>query len=176
MWHSFSGVFQTANITIPHFAAIPFADSRFASHAGQLRSDLAPKIRRPRSPIRATETSARYGRGESSRETERVGYDPFRLSRKIFDSELLFDLASGFPHRPSVINCARSVFARVEAEPAAIRWPTEEGVAAVGPVLVAVGRYHGLAAGPHQSTHTHRLPNAATIGGKRALRSFPARL
>ena len=107
-----------SGIAIPHYAAIFFAGSRSVNRAGRLRSDLAPKIRRLRSPIRAIETSARYDRGKSSRETERVRRDPFSLFREIYVSELLFDLASSFPHHRS---CA--------SDPAAIRWPSEQGVA-----------------------------------------------
>src|ERR1035438_6985622 len=80
---------SASGIAIPHYAAIFFAGSRSVNRAGQLRNDLAPKVRRPRSPIRAIETSARYDRRDSSRETERVRRDP---------------LASSFPHRPVVPN------------------------------------------------------------------------
>ncbi len=89
-----------SGIAIPHYAAIFFAGSRSVNRAGRLRNDLAPKIWRLRSPIRAIETSARYDRGELSRETERVRRDPFSLFREICVSELLLDLASSFPHRP----------------------------------------------------------------------------
>src|SRR3974390_2174192 len=84
-------------MAIPHYAAIFFAGSRSANPDGRLRSDLAPKSRRLRSPIRGIETSARYGRGESSRETERVGRDPFWLFGELCVSGLLLDLASSFP-------------------------------------------------------------------------------
>src|SRR5450755_1747123 len=86
---------RASGIAIPHYAAIFFAGSKSVNRAGQLRNDLAPEIRRPRSPIQVIETSARYDRRESSREMERVRRDP---------------LASSFPHRPVV--CA--------ADPAAI--------------------------------------------------------
>src|SRR6516164_4594857 len=99
-------------MAIPHYAAIFFAGSRSASRAGRLRNDPAPKILRLRSPIRGIETSARYGRGELSRETERVGHDPLGLFREICVRGLLLDLASNFPHRPSVFDC-KSVFGRV---------------------------------------------------------------
>ena len=80
---------------IPHYATNFFVDSKSASRACQLRSDLLPKIRRLLSPIRAIETSAKYGRGESLRETERVGRDPFWLFRASSVSGLLlFDSAS----------------------------------------------------------------------------------
>jgi len=80
---------------IPHYAAIFFAGSRFASRGGQLRNGLDPTLRRLRAPIRAT-TSARYGRGESSRETERVRHDLLHFFREIGVSGLLFHLASAF--------------------------------------------------------------------------------
>src|SRR3974390_2506238 len=81
-------------MAISHFATIFFAGSRFASHGGRLRNDLDPTLRRLRAPIRATQTSARYGRGESSREMERVRHDPLHFFREIGVSGLLFHLAS----------------------------------------------------------------------------------
>jgi len=83
-------------MAIPHFAAIFFVGSRFASRGGRLRNDLDPTLRRLRAPIRATQTSARYGRGESSREMERVCHDPLCFFREIGVSGLLFHLASAF--------------------------------------------------------------------------------
>jgi len=78
---------------------------------------------------------------------ERVGHDPLCLFRKICVSGPLLHLAFSFPHRSNVFNCARSASARVQIDPAArsigpqMPWPRPQ------PVLVAVGRYHGLAAG-----------------------------
>ena len=103
---------------IPHYATNFFVDSKSASRACQLRSDLLPKIRRLLSPIRAIETSAKNGRGESLRETERVGHDPLRPFRETCLSGPLFDLASSFP-RPRD---------RVDGRP----------------VLLAIGLYHGF--------------------------------
>ena len=80
-------------IVTPHYAAIFFPSSKSASRVGRPRNDPAPKTRRLRLPIRASETSARYDHGESSRETERVGHDPLGL---------LLDFASSFPHRPAI--------------------------------------------------------------------------
>ena len=91
-------------MAIPRCAAVFFAGSKSASHAGRLRNDLAPKIRRLQSPIRGIETFARYGRGASLREKERVGHDPFRLFREIRVSGLLLDLASSLPYRPVIIS------------------------------------------------------------------------
>jgi len=84
------------DMAIPHYAAIFFAGSRFASRGGRLRNDLAPTLRRLRAPIRAIEMSARYGHGESSRETERVCHGSLCLFREIRVSGLLFHLASAF--------------------------------------------------------------------------------
>src|SRR3974390_860497 len=98
-------------MAIPRYAAIFFVGSRSASRAGRLRNDPAPKTRRLRSPIRGIETPAGYGRGEASRKTARVGHDPLWLFREICGSGLLLDLASSFPHRPSVFDC-KSVFGR----------------------------------------------------------------
>src|SRR3974390_2194404 len=83
-------------MAIPHFAAIFFPGSRFASRGGRLRNDLDPTLQRLPAPIRAIETSARYGRGESSREMERVRRDPLCFFREIRVSGLLFHLASAF--------------------------------------------------------------------------------
>src|ERR1700730_6262176 len=85
---------------------------------------------------------------------ERVGHDPLWLFREICVSEPLLDLASSFPHRPNVFNCARSVFARVQAEPAAIRWPSEEGVAAAAAGSSCSRTISWFGGGP-PSTYTH---------------------
>ena len=89
-------------IVTPHYAAIFFPSSKSASRVGRPRNDPAPKTRRLRLPIRAIETSARYDRGESSRETERVGHDPLWHFGEIYVSGLLLDFASSFPHRPAI--------------------------------------------------------------------------
>ena len=84
-------------MTIPHYAAIFFAGSRSASRVGRLRNDLDPRIGPLRAPFRGIETTARYGRGESLRETERVGHDPLRPFRETCLSGPLLDLASNLP-------------------------------------------------------------------------------
>jgi hypothetical protein len=75
------GMRRAAVVAIPHYAAIFFAGSKSVNRVRQLRNDLALKIRRPQSLIRAIQTSARYDRGESSRETERVRND--RLAHRL---------------------------------------------------------------------------------------------
>ena len=128
-------------MAIPRYAAIFFVGSRFASRAGRLRNDPAPKIRRLRSPIRGIETSAGYGRGESSRKTARVGHDPLWLFREICGSGLLLDLASY----------------SVATDPEAIRWPSEQGVAE--PKNPTVGNfavpYYGFGGGGASTQYRH---------------------
>ncbi len=86
-------------IVTSHCAAIFFPGSKSASPVGLLRNNPAPKFGSFDRPTRATETSARYGRGVSSRETERVRHALCSLFQENSCKRLLIDLASSFPHR-----------------------------------------------------------------------------